>query len=59
MKKNDRILALRKAAEAMARGDFAPDIPIGDDDIGNLGKSLKALSAYLQKQSERRLPKKR
>ncbi|PTQ77879.1 diguanylate cyclase (GGDEF)-like protein [Nitrosomonas oligotropha] len=53
MKKNDRILALRKAAEAMARGDFAPDIPIGDDDIGNLGKSLKALSAYLQKQSER------
>lgn len=37
----------------MARGDFAPDIPIGDDDIGNLGKSLKALSAYLQKQSER------
>ena len=53
MKKNDRILALRKAAEAMARGDFTPDIPIGDDDIGNLGKSLKALSAYLQKQSER------
>ncbi|MER0215283.1 MAG: diguanylate cyclase [Nitrosomonas sp.] len=53
MKKNDRILALRKAAEAMARGDFAPDIPIGDDDIGNLGKSLKELSAYLQKQSER------
>lgn len=37
----------------MARGDFAPDIPIGDDDIGNLGKSLKELSAYLQKQSER------
>ena len=53
MKKNDRILALRKAAEAMARGDFTPDIPIGDDDIGNLGKSLKELSAYLQKQSER------
>ena len=53
MKKNDRILALRKAAEAMARGDFAPDIPTGDDDIGNLGKSLKELSAYLQKQSER------
>lgn len=53
MKKNDRILALRKAAEAMARGDFAPDIPIGDDDIGNLGKSLKELSAYLQKQAER------
>jgi len=53
MKKNGRILALRKAAEAMARGDFAPDIPIGDDDIGNLGKSLKELSAYLQKQSER------
>ena len=53
MKKNDRILALRKAAEAMARGDFAPDIPIGDDDIGNLGKSLKELSVYLQKQSER------
>ena len=53
MKKNDRILALRKAAEAMARGDFAPDIPVGDDDIGHLGKSLQALSSYLQKQSER------
>ncbi len=53
MKKNDRILALRKAAEAMARGDFTPDIPIGDDDIGHLGKSLKALSSYLQKQTER------
>ncbi|MBS0424127.1 MAG: diguanylate cyclase [Proteobacteria bacterium] len=53
MKKNDRILALRKAAEAMARGDFAPDIPVGDDDIGYLGKSLKALSSYLQKQAER------
>ena len=53
MKKNDRILALRKAAEAMARGEFAPDIPIGDDDIGHLGKSLQALSSYLQKQAER------
>ncbi len=53
MKKNDRILVLRKAAEAMSRGDFAPDIPVGDDDIGHLGKSLKALSSYLQKQVER------
>jgi HAMP domain-containing protein len=41
MKENDRILALRKAAEAMARGDFFPDIPIGSDEIGHLGKSLK------------------
>jgi len=53
MKKNDRISALCKAAEAMARGDFTPDIPIGDDEIGHLGKSLKKLSAYLKKQSER------
>lgn len=53
MKKNDRILALRKAAEAMARGDFSSDIPIGDDDIGHLGQSLKHLSDYLRKQSER------
>ena len=53
MKKNDRISALRKAAEAMARGDFTPDIPIGDDEIGHLGKSLKRLSTYLKKQSER------
>ena len=53
MKENDRILALRKAAEAMARGDFSPDIPIGNDEIGHLGKSLKKLSAYLKKQSER------
>ncbi|MBX3615757.1 diguanylate cyclase [Nitrosomonas sp.] len=53
MKKNDRILALQKAAEAMVRGDFSPDIPIGDDEIGHLGKSLKALSDYLQRQSER------
>ena len=53
MKKNDRISALCKAAEAMARGDFTPDIPIGDDEIGHLGKSLKKLSSYLKKQSER------
>ena len=53
MKKNDRILALSKAAEAMARGNFNPDIPIGEDDIGHLGKSLKKLSSYLQKQSEK------
>jgi len=53
MKKNDRISALCKAAEAMAHGDFTPDIPIGDDEIGHLGKSLKKLSAYLKKQSER------
>ena len=53
MKKNDRISALCKAAEAMARGDFTPDIPIGDDEIGHLGKSLKKLSTYLKKQSER------
>lgn len=53
MKKNDRILVLQKAAEAMARGDFTPDIPVGDDEIGHLGKSLKALSDYLQRQSER------
>ncbi len=53
MNKNDRILALRKAAEAMARGDFTPDIPTGDDEIGHLGKSLKKLSCYLRKQSER------
>lgn len=53
MKKNDRILALRKAAEAMARGNFSPDIPIGGDEIGHLGKSLKKLSVYLKKQSER------
>lgn len=53
MKKNDRILALQKAAEAMARGDFAPDIPVGDDEIGHLGRSLRALSDYLKRQSER------
>lgn len=53
MKKNDRILALRKAAEAMIRGDFTPSIPIGDDDIGHLGKSLKKLSSYLQKQFDK------
>lgn len=53
MKKNDRILALRKAAEAMARGDFTSDIPTGDDDIGHLGKSLKKLSSHLQKQFDK------
>lgn len=54
MKKNDRILALCKAAEAMARGDLTSDIPIGDDDIGHLGKSLKKLSSHLQKQFDKR-----
>lgn len=50
MKKDDRIFALRAAAEAMARGDLTSDIPIGDDAIGQLGKSLKKISSYLQKQ---------
>lgn len=53
MKKNDRILALRAAAEAMARGEPASNIPTGADEIGQLGKSLKKLSTYLKKQSER------
>lgn len=53
MKKSDRILALRKATDAMAHGDFTLDIPDGDDDIGLLGKSLKKLSSCLQKQSDK------
>ena len=53
MKKNDRIQALRRATEAMVRGDYSTDIPIGDDEIGHLGKSLKKLSIYLKKQAER------
>lgn len=52
MNKKDRIVALCKAAEAMAHGHFAPDIPVGDDDVGYLGRSLKKLSRYLQKQAE-------
>ncbi|SFE72175.1 diguanylate cyclase [Nitrosomonas sp. Nm166] len=53
MKKSDRILALHRAVEAMARGDFTPSIPIADDDIGHLGKSLRKLSSYLQKQFDK------
>ncbi len=50
MKKDDRILALRAAAEAIARGEFTLKIPTGNDEIGQLGKSLKKISSYLQKQ---------
>lgn len=53
MKKKNRISALLNAAEAMSQGDFTPDIPTGDDEIGQLGKSLEKLSGYLQKQLER------
>lgn len=53
MKKNNRIRALLKAAEAMSQGDFTSDIPTGNDEIGQLGKSLEKLSGYLQKQLER------
>ena len=53
MKKSDRIIALRRAAEAMARGDYTSSIPIGDDDIGHLGRSLRKLSSYLQKQFDK------
>jgi len=50
MKKDARILALRAAAEAIARGEFTLKIPTGNDEIGQLGKSLKKISSYLQKQ---------
>ena len=53
MNKKDRIIALCKAAEAMAHGHFVPDIPVGDDDVGCLGRSLKKLSRSLQKQAEK------
>ncbi len=53
MKRSDRILALQKAAEAMASGDFTSNIPCGSDEIGQLGKSLKKLSSHLKKQSDK------
>ncbi len=53
MKKIDRILTLRKAVEAITRGDFNANIPCGSDEIGQLGKSLKKLSSQLQKQSDK------
>ncbi|HLP82106.1 MAG TPA: HAMP domain-containing protein, partial [Nitrosomonas sp.] len=53
MKKNDRILALQKAAEAMASGDFTVTIPCGNDEIGRLGQAMKKLSSHLQKQSDK------
>lgn len=50
---DDRISVYRKIAEAMTRGDFNRDIPSGNDEIGQLGKSLQKLSNYLQQQAER------
>lgn len=50
---DDRIIIYRKIAEAMARGDFNGDIPSGNDEIGQLGKSLKKLSLYFLQQIER------
>lgn len=50
---DDRLSIYRQIAEAMTRGDFIGDIPTGNDEIGQLGKSLKKLSAYLQQQVER------
>jgi diguanylate cyclase (GGDEF)-like protein len=53
MKKSDRISTLCKAVDAMIRGDFTLDIPIGEDDVGHLGKSIKKLSSHLQKQLDK------
>lgn len=50
---DDRLSIYRQIAEAMTRGDFNGDIPTGNDEIGQLGKSLKKLSTYLQQQVER------
>ncbi len=50
---DDRIGIYQKIAEAMTRGDFGGNIPSGNDEIGQLGKSLQKLSTYLQQQVER------
>ncbi|SFP49244.1 diguanylate cyclase (GGDEF) domain-containing protein [Nitrosomonas cryotolerans] len=51
MSKERRIIAYRKAAEAMCRGEFTQDIPVtGNDEISHLGKSLRKLSTHLQQQ---------
>ncbi len=50
---DDRISIYRKISEAMTRGDFSENIPSGNDEIGQLGKSLQKLSNYLQQQVER------
>ena len=53
MNKKDRIMALCKAADAMAHGHFTSDIPLSDDDVGCLGRALRKLSRSLQKQAEK------
>ena len=50
---DDGISIYRKIAEAMTRGSLNGDIPSGNDEIGQIGKSLQKLSIYLQQQEER------
>ncbi len=46
---DSRILKYRQAAESMMQGDFQIEIPSGEDDIGQLGLTLRALGVTLEK----------
>jgi signal transduction histidine kinase len=45
-----RILKYREAVAAMKRGQFDVQVPIGEDEVGRLGKALVELGCMLEKQ---------
>ena len=48
-----RVFLYRQAAEALRKGQFDVDIPIGDsDEVSELGEALRALAETLKAQSE-------
>ncbi|MCW8985383.1 MAG: HAMP domain-containing protein, partial [Thermoanaerobaculales bacterium] len=48
-----RVSLYRQAAEALQKGQFDVDIPIGElDEVSELGEALRALAETLKAQSE-------
>ncbi len=49
---DDRIIKYREAAAAMKQGRFDIPVPVGDDEVGQLGKALLELERVLERQFE-------
>lgn len=45
-----RIREYLQATEALSRGQFAVEVPVGDDEVGRLGHALRGLGGQLERQ---------
>ena len=46
---HERLAAMREAAHQLGLGDLQIEVPEGDDDLGNLGRSLNAMSGRISR----------